>query len=107
MTFFKHGYKNFVLYSSTMAFICSQLISKDTRQIFLNIRSNIKDNTLWFFSSYFFKEKRKESKIPITSFLMLEAKDANLKTIFSYSSIMLLKEVIGSVWAMNFKPWIW
>jgi Mg2+ and Co2+ transporter CorA len=37
----------------------------------------------------------------------LEAKDANLKTIFSYSSIMLLKEVIGSVWAMNFKPWIW
>jgi hypothetical protein len=35
---------------------------------------------------------------------MLEAKEANLETIFAYSSIMLLREVIGSISFLNFKP---
>ncbi len=56
-----------------------------------------------FFLHISLKEKKK-SKTLTTSFLMLEAKDVNFKTIFAYSSIVLLKEVIGSISSLNFKP---
>ncbi len=53
-------------------------MNKDVKQRFLNLGFNTKVNILCvFLSPIFFKKERKLSKIPQTSFRMLEAKQIN------------------------------
>jgi hypothetical protein len=70
-----------------MVIHCSQPIKEDIKQRLLNLGSNIKDNILWVFFSYFLKNEKKESNTIQTFFLMLEAKQINSKATIESSSI--------------------
>jgi len=73
-------YNAFLSYCSTIDIPYCLPTYEETRQKFLNLGSSIKDNMLCvFFSSYIFKNERKEAKIPNTSNLMLETKVVNFK----------------------------
>lgn len=59
---------------------------------------------LWaLFSSYFFRNEKKEYSTPQTSFLMLEANKANALARLDSSSIKFSKEGKGSLSFFNFK----
>jgi hypothetical protein len=77
---------------------------KNIKQMFLNLRSSIKDNMLWvFFSSYFFLKERKESKTPQTFLLKLDANKDNSKAILESSFIKLTKGDGFVIFYLNFK----
>ncbi len=66
---------------------CSRPTSEDTKQRFFNCGSNINKNMLWvFISSYLYKNDRKESSTPQTSFLMLETNKDYSRVIVESSS---------------------
>jgi hypothetical protein len=74
------GYNTFLSYSSTIDIHCSLPTYEETRQRFLNLRSNINDNMICAsFFSYVLKNERKESETPNTSDLMLRQKLLTLK----------------------------
>jgi hypothetical protein len=67
-------------------------MKEDIKLKLLNLGSNIKVSLLCdFFSSKLFKKEKKTSRIPQTSFLMLEGKQINLSATIKSSSVMILK----------------
>jgi hypothetical protein len=63
----------------------------------------VKEIILWdFFFPYFFKKEIKESKMPTSSFLVLEAKHYNSKTTFAFFPINLSKGA-KLILSLNFK----
>jgi hypothetical protein len=70
------GYNAFLSYCSTIDIICSLPTCEKTRRRLLNLWSKSK-TSCYVFSSYVFKNERKESKTPNTFDLMLEVRVVN------------------------------
>jgi len=92
------GYKDFLSYSSIMTLPCPRAINENIKHKFLNLRSNIKDMSLFFQIL-----SKKKSKTSQTYFLMLKAKKLNTKITMYSSFIKLSKEIEISISFLNFK----
>lgn len=87
------GYKDFISYSKITITPCSRPTNEDIIQMLLNLGFNIKESMLWvFFFIYFLENERKESHIPQTSCLILEANKTNSSTTPKSFSSKLSKE---------------
>jgi hypothetical protein len=83
------GYKDLISYSSIIDIPYSSPTYEETRQRLLNLRSGFTEANMLcaFFLLYVIINERKKSKTPNTSYLMFEARLANLKEIPKSSSI--------------------